>query len=43
MGTPSMAVNLPFKPEVVDSTVDFYNDIESSALYKMLRQMPRSM
>jgi len=31
-----MAVNLPFKPEVLDTTVDFYNDIESSALYKML-------
>ncbi|HUH79488.1 MAG TPA: type II/IV secretion system ATPase subunit [Methanoregula sp.] len=36
MGTLSVAVNLPFKPEVVDSGVDFYNDIESSALYKML-------
>jgi archaeal flagellar protein FlaI len=31
-----MAVNLPFKPEILDTTVDFYNDIESSALYKML-------
>jgi flagellar protein FlaI len=36
MGTPSMAVNLPFKPETVDTNVDFYNDIESSPLYKML-------
>ncbi|NMB79265.1 MAG: type II/IV secretion system ATPase subunit, partial [Methanomicrobiales archaeon] len=36
MGSPSMAVNLPFKPEVLDTTVDFYSDIESSALYKML-------
>ncbi|PKL70528.1 MAG: secretion system protein E [Methanomicrobiales archaeon HGW-Methanomicrobiales-1] len=36
MGTPSIAVNLPYKPEVVDSNVDFYNDIESSPLYKML-------
>jgi flagellar protein FlaI len=36
MGTLSVAVNLPFKPETVDNTVDFYNDIESSALYKML-------
>jgi len=36
MGTLSVAVNLPFKPETVDNTIDFYNDIESSALYKML-------
>ncbi|MGA2918954.1 type II/IV secretion system ATPase subunit [Methanoregula sp.] len=36
MGTLSVAVNLPFKPEKVDSTIDFYNDIESSPLYKML-------
>jgi flagellar protein FlaI len=36
MGTPTVAVNLPFKPEAVDSTIDFYTDIESSALYKML-------
>jgi flagellar protein FlaI len=36
MGSPSMAVNLPFKPEMVDTNVDFYNDIESSPLYKML-------
>jgi flagellar protein FlaI len=36
MGTLSIAVNLPYKPEVVDSNVDFYNDIESSPLYKML-------
>src|SRR5512137_555569 len=36
MGNLSVAVNLPFKQEVVDSTVDFYNDIESSPLYKML-------
>ena len=36
MGTPTMAVNLPFKPEAVDSNIDFYSDIESSALYKML-------
>jgi flagellar protein FlaI len=36
MGSPSMAVNLPFKPEVLDTTIDFYKDIESSALYKML-------
>ncbi|OPX64509.1 MULTISPECIES: type II/IV secretion system ATPase subunit [unclassified Methanoregula] len=36
MGTPTMAVNLPFKPEPVDSNIDFYSDIESSALYKML-------
>jgi flagellar protein FlaI len=36
MGSPSMAVNLPFKPETVDTNVDFYNDIESSPLYKML-------
>jgi flagellar protein FlaI len=31
-----MAVNLPFKPEVLDTTIDFYSDIESSALFKML-------
>jgi archaeal flagellar protein FlaI len=36
MGTPTMAVNLPFKPEPLDSNIDFYTDIESSALYKML-------
>ncbi|MGB7788018.1 type II/IV secretion system ATPase subunit [Methanoregula sp.] len=36
MGTLSVAVNLPFKPETIDNTIDFYNDIESSALYKML-------
>jgi archaeal flagellar protein FlaI len=36
MGTLSVAVNLPFKPEKIDSTIDFYNDIESSPLYKML-------
>jgi flagellar protein FlaI len=36
MGTPTMAVNLPFKPETLDSNIDFYSDIESSALYKML-------
>jgi len=36
MGTLSVAVNLPFKPETVDSGVDFYTDIESSALFKML-------
>ncbi|MDO9324396.1 MAG: secretion system protein E, partial [Methanoregula sp.] len=36
MGSPSIAINLPYKPEIVDSDVDFYNDIESSPLYKML-------
>ncbi|RPI39492.1 MAG: secretion system protein E [Methanoregulaceae archaeon] len=36
MGSPTMAVNLPFKPEPLDSNIDFYSDIESSALYKML-------
>ena len=36
MGTLSVAINLPFKPETVDTNIDFYNDIESSALYKML-------
>jgi len=36
MGTLSVAVNLPFKQEIIDSHVDFYNDIESSPLYKML-------
>ena len=36
MGNLSVAVNLPFKQEIVDSSVDFYKDIESSPLYKML-------
>ena len=36
MGSPTMAVNLPFKQEISDSSIDFYHDIESSALYKML-------
>jgi flagellar protein FlaI len=36
MGNLSVAVNLPFKQEIVDSSVDFYQDIESSPLYKML-------
>ncbi|MEN6443414.1 MAG: type II/IV secretion system ATPase subunit [Methanoregula sp.] len=36
MGSLSVEVNLPFKPEPIDNDVDFYNDIESSALYKML-------
>jgi archaeal flagellar protein FlaI len=36
MATPTMAVNLPFKPETLDTSIDFYSDIESSALYKML-------
>src|SRR5512136_2270451 len=36
MGTLSVAVNLPFKQEIIDSNVDFYKDIESSPLYKML-------
>ena len=36
MGTLSVAVNLPFKKEIIDSSVDFYTDIESSPLYKML-------
>ena len=36
MGALSIKVNLPFKPEPIDSTVDFYNDIESSPLYNVL-------
>jgi archaeal flagellar protein FlaI len=36
MGSLSVEVNLPFKPEPIDNDVDFYKDIESSALYKML-------
>ena len=32
MGSLSVEVNLPFKPEPIDNNVDFYNDIESSAL-----------
>jgi len=37
MSTLSVAINLPFKPEKIDDSVDFYGgDVESSALYKML-------
>ena len=36
MGALSITVNLPFKPETIDTTVDFYSDIESSPLYNML-------
>jgi flagellar protein FlaI len=36
MGTLSVAINLPFKPEKLDDAIDIYGDIESSALYKML-------
>jgi flagellar protein FlaI len=36
MGTLSASINLPFKPEVVDEGIDWYNNIESSALYRML-------
>lgn len=36
MGTLSVAINLPFKPEKLDENIDIYGDIESSALYKML-------
>jgi flagellar protein FlaI len=36
MGTLSVAINLPFKPEKLDDVIDIYGDIESSALYKML-------
>ncbi len=36
MGTLSVAINLPFKPEKLDESIDIYGDIESSSLYKML-------
>ncbi|HNX17338.1 MAG TPA: type II/IV secretion system ATPase subunit [Methanoregula sp.] len=36
MGSLSVAVNLPFKPEPVDLDVDLYADLESDALFKML-------
>ncbi|MGB8308212.1 MAG: secretion system protein E, partial [Methanoregula sp.] len=36
MSSLSVAVNLPFKPEPVDSNVDLYADLESDALFKML-------
>ena len=36
MGSLSVAVNLPFKPEPVDTDVDLYADLESDALFKML-------
>jgi flagellar protein FlaI len=36
MSSLSVAVNLPFKPELIDPDLDLYSDIESSALYKML-------
>jgi len=32
----SVTTNLPFKPEPVDADIDFYSDIESSAVYKIL-------
>jgi flagellar protein FlaI len=36
MGSLSVTVNLPFKPEVIKDEVDIYGDLESGALYKML-------
>lgn len=36
MGTLSASINLPFKPEVIDEGIDWLNNIESSALYRML-------
>src|SRR5208337_1887311 len=36
MGSLSVAVNLPFKPEPVDTDADLYADLESDALFKML-------
>ena len=36
MGSLSVALNLPFKPEPVDATFDMFADIESDALFKML-------
>ncbi|MCX6685759.1 MAG: type II/IV secretion system ATPase subunit, partial [Methanoregula sp.] len=36
MGSLSVSVNLPFKPEIIKDEVDIYGDLESGALYKML-------
>jgi flagellar protein FlaI len=36
MGTLSAEINLPFKPEPIDEGIDWYNNIESSALFRML-------
>ena len=36
MGTLSVEVNLPFKPELIAETTDIYGDLETSALFKML-------
>ena len=36
MGSLSVALNLPFKPEPVDDTFDMFADMESDALFKML-------
>jgi len=41
MSTLSVAINLPFKPEKIDDTMDIYGDIESSALFKMLPENAR--
>ncbi|NYT05649.1 MAG: type II/IV secretion system ATPase subunit [Methanomicrobiales archaeon] len=34
--TLSASINLPFKPEIIDEGIDWYNNIDSSALYRML-------
>ncbi len=36
MASLTMATNLPFKPEPVDTRTDWYNNVEASALYRML-------
>jgi len=36
MGTLSVAINLPFKQEKIDDSIDIYGNIESSSLYRML-------
>lgn len=36
MPTLTMAANLPFKPEPVDERTDWFNNVESSALFRML-------
>jgi flagellar protein FlaI len=41
MGTLSVSINLPFKPEKLDDSIDIYGDIESSTLYKMLPENAR--
>jgi flagellar protein FlaI len=41
MGSPTMTVNLPFRPETPDPAIDVYTDIESGALYGQLPALAR--